>query len=163
MKRTLISAAVGVGLACVVFFSVDAVEQLRRAAYITELQAQSPASWIEVTDLTISDGRNRGGEVTEPKLTQTIWPHRLLQARVAVSNRNVDTGEPACVGGTVTFILEPGEPMTSTRPLSRIAGVDQCDWPVGVYRARFAWTLTEPETGVVKTLMMESGTFSVLP
>lgn len=163
VKRTLISAAVGVGMACIVFFSVDAVDQLRRTAYVAELQAQHPSSWLAITDLAVSDGQNRNGVITEPRLTQTLWPQRLIEARVAVSNRNVQSGEPACVGGTVTFILEPGEPMVSTRPLSRIAGVDHCDWPVGEYRGRFAWTLTDPETRVTKTILQESGSFRVLP
>lgn len=163
MKKTLISAAVGVGMACAVFFSVDGIEALRRAAYIAELQAQKPADWLAVTDLTVADGSNRNGVVTEPVVSQTIWPQRLMEARVAVSSRNVQTGEPVCVGGTVTFILEPGEAIASKRPLSRFAGVDHCDWPIGEYRSRFSWTLTDPETRVAKTMMHETGVFQVTP
>lgn len=163
MKKTLISAAVGVGLACAVFFSVEAIERFRQAAYIADLQAQVPSDWFEVTDLTVIDGRNRDGITLEPTVRQTIWPRRLVEARVAVSSRNVQSGEPVCVGGTVTFILEPGDPITTTRPLSRLAGVDHCDWPIGEYRSRFAWTITDPATRVVKTIMQESAVFSVRP
>ena len=63
----------------------------------------------------------------------------------------------------MTFILEPSEPVTYSRPLSRIAGVDHCDWPVGVYRSRFTWTLTDPESRVTKAVFQESDQFAVVP
>lgn len=157
MRRTLISAAIGVVLACAVFWSADLFDSLRRASDIAALQAQAADEWLGLTEVSIADGSNG----IEPVATWTIEPKRMLELRVAVSTRDIATGEPVCVGGTVTFIIEPAEPMTFSRPLSRIAGVDRCEWPVGVYRSRFTWTMTDPESRVSKTLFQESDQFAV--
>jgi hypothetical protein len=161
MRRTLISAAIGVLLSCVLFWSIDLFDNLRRAADVAALQAQASDEWLGLTEVTIADGSNRAGMVTEPVATWTVEPKRLLELRIAVSTRDIASGEPVCVGGTVTFILEPAVPMTFSRPLSRIAGVDHCDWPVGVYRSRFTWTMTDPASRVSKTLFQESDQFAV--
>jgi len=161
MRKLFLSAAIGVVLACAVFWLIDAFDNLKRAADIADLQAQASGEWLGLTEVSIADGSNIDGQVTEPVATWEIEPKRLLELRVAVSTRDIATGEPVCVGGTVTFIIEPSPPVTFSRPLSRIAGVDRCEWPVGVYRSRFTWTMTDPASRVVKTLFQESDQFAV--
>lgn len=161
MRKSLISAAVGVMLALVAVGLFDFVGNVRVASQIAALQAQEPDEWLELSQVVVSDGISSKG--LEPAVTWTIEPKRLLELRVAVTTRDVATGAPACIGGTVTFIIEPSEPTDFSRPLSRIAGVDHCDWPPGEYRSRFTWTMTDPATRVVKTIFQESETFRVLP
>ena len=152
MRRTLVSAAVGSALAVASFWAFDVYQGVRQAADIAELQAVAADEWLGLSDVAIADG----SPGVEPVATWTVKPKRVLEMRIAVNTRDVATGEPVCVGGTVTFILEPSEPVTYSRPLSRIAGVDHCDWPVGVYRSRFTWTLT-------KAVFQESDQFAVVP
>lgn len=163
MRRTLISAAVGVLLACGAFWLWSAVDTINRAAALADLQGQTADQWLSVSPMVIADGSNAPGHVVEPLVTWTIEAKRTLELRLAVSNRDMDGGDPVCIGGTVTFILQPSVPATFTRPLSRIAGVDRCDWPVGQYRSRVTWTMTDPESRVSKTLFQESAIFSVTP
>lgn len=163
MRKSLVSAAVGVVLALLVVGLFDFIGNVRAAADIAALQAQAADEWLGLTEVTIADGSNVHGRTTEPVATWTIEPKRTLELRVAVSTRDIATGEPVCVGGTVTFIIEPSPPTTFSRPLSRIAGVDRCDWPVGVYRSRFTWTMTDPASRVSKTLFQESDQFAVAP
>lgn len=146
MRRTLISAAIGVLLACGVFWSFDLFENLKRASEIAALQAQDAQEWLELSPVTIADGQS--ARAIEPLATWTVKPNRLLELRIAVNTRNIATGDPVCIGGTVTFIIEPSDEIKFTRPLSRIAGVDQCDWPPGAYRSRFTWTMTDPASRV---------------
>lgn len=158
MRRTLVSAAVGCALAAAAFWGFDVYQGVRQAADIAALQAMAADEWLGLSDVVIADG----GHSVEPMATWTVEPKRVLEMRIAVNTRDLATGEPVCVGGTVTFILEPSDPVTYSRPLSRIAGVDHCEWPVGVYRSRFTWTLTDPETRVTKAVFQESDQFAVL-
>jgi len=163
MRKMLLSAAIGVLLACGVYWLIDVFESVRRASDIAALQAQAADEWLGLTEVGLADGSNVAGLIVEPVATWTIEPKRVLELRVAVSTRDIATGEPVCAGGTVTFIIEPSPPTTFSRPLSRIAGVDRCDWPVGVYRSRFTWTMTDPASRVSKTLFQESDQFAVTP
>jgi len=157
----ILSAAIGVLLACGVYWLIDVFDNVKRASDIAALQAQVADEWLGLTDVSMSDGHSLNGQMIEPVATWTIEPKRVLELRVAVSTRDIATGEPVCVGGTVTFIIEPAEPKAFSRPLSRIAGVDRCEWPVGVYRSRFTWTMTDPASRVSKTLFQESDQFAV--
>lgn len=159
MRRTLVSAAVGAAMAYGVFFAMDVFEGLQRASTLARLQAQTPSEWLAVTDLMVADGA--AGH--EPVVSWVFEPKRQLELRVAVTTRDIETGDPVCVGGTVTFIVDPAPPVTFSRPLSRIAGVERCDWPVGDYRSRFSWVMTDPETRVSKSFLQESQVFSVRP
>ena len=159
MRKLILSAALGVLLACTVFWSFDFVEGLRQASDLAKLQSQEPDEWLTLSPVQISNGESAAS--IEPIVTWTIEPKRLLELRVAVNTRDVANGTPVCIGGTVTFIIEPADATTFTRPLSRIAGVDRCDWPPGEYRSRFTWTMTDPASRVVKTIFQESEPFSV--
>ena len=163
MRRTIISAAVGVGLACGVFWSAEFVENVQRAAHVAELQSQDASEWLLISPMRRVDGVNRGGVVTEPMAVWSAAPQRMLEVRVAITTRDMSTGEPVCVGGTNTVIAEPTKLMEYRRELSRLAGVNSCDWPVGQYRSRLTWTMTEPETRVAKTIFQETAPFRVLP
>ncbi len=160
VRRTLISAAVGALLAYTVFFAMDVFEGLQKASALADLQAQAPESWLSVTDLAIADGKVGG---PEPVVSWIFEPKRPLELRVAVTTRDMATGEPVCVGGTVTFLVQPAPPDSFSRPLSRIAGVERCDWPAGDYRSRFSGVMTDPATRVSKSFLQESQVFSVRP
>lgn len=159
MRRMLVSAAMGCGLAVFAFWAFDVYQGVKRAAEIAELQAMAADQWLGLSDVSIADGT--AGH--EPVATWTVEPKRVLEMRVAVNTRDVATGEAVCIGGTVTFILEQSDPKVYSKPLSRIAGVDHCEWPPGVYRSRFTWTLTDPVSRVTKALFQESDQFAVLP
>lgn len=154
---------IGFALALVVFWAGDLINSIRNAADIAALQAQAAEDWLGVSDVEIADGINRAGVTTEPVAKWTIEPKRPLELRIAVNTRDIETGEPNCLGGTVTVIVDPSEPTIVSRPLSRIAGVEKCDWPVGDYRSRFTWTMTDPASRVSKTIFQESEPFAVLP
>lgn len=163
MRRTLISAVLGFAFAGLVYYGVTFAQGLQTAAYVAQLQGQDVSAWLDVEDLQVHDGSNQAGVITEPTVDLNVLAKRQLEARIAISNRNVKTGEPVCVGGTLTVLLDAQRQINSTRPLSRLAGVDHCDWPVGTYRARIGWTLTDPSTRVVKTFVVESNPFNVAP
>lgn len=158
MRRTIISAAVGCALAGAAFWGFDVYQGVRQAADIASLQAMASEEWLGLSDVAISDG----SPGVEPIATWTVEAKRVIEMRIAVNTRDVATGEPVCVGGTITFILDPSEPTTYSRPLSRIAGVDHCEWPAGVYRSRFTWTLTDPDSRVTKAVFQESAQFAVM-
>ncbi|MGV8856248.1 MAG: hypothetical protein ACOH2L_16580 [Devosia sp.] len=158
MRRTLVSAAMGCALAVAAFWAFDVYQGVRQATEIAELQAVAADEWLGLSDVSIADG----SAGVEPIATWTVEPKRVLEMRIAVNTRDVATGDAVCIGGTVTFILEPSWPHTYSRPLSRIAGVDHCEWPPGVYRSRFTWTLTDPESRVTKALFQESDQFAVV-
>lgn len=162
MRRTLVSMVIGVVLACTVFWVMDGYNVLRRAADIAELQAQGASDWLEISPVQMTDGRVSPNPV-EPVATWTAEAKRLIEVRAAISTRDLRTGEPTCLGGTATVIAEISGPRTYSRALSRLAGVDRCDWPPGEYRSRITWTMTDPITRVVKTTFQETPPFKVLP
>jgi hypothetical protein len=159
MRKIITSAVVGAALAYGVFFAMDVLEGVQTARRLASLQAEAPSAWLSVTDLKVADGV--GGQ--EPSVSWIFEPKRQLELRIAVTTRDVETGEPVCVGGTITFIVEPAPPARFARTLSRIAGVERCEWPVGTYRARFSWSMTDPATRIAKSFVQESAEFRVRP
>ncbi len=162
MRRTLVSMAIGISLACSVFWVLDAVETIKRAAEIAELQAQAPADWLELSPMIIEDGK-AAPDAREPIAVWTAEAKRTIEVRAAVTTRNLATGDPICIGGTNTVITEPTPPRIYNRVLSRLAGVESCEWPAGEYRSRITWTITDPATRVSKTVIQETEPFNVLP
>ena len=158
MRRMIISAVVGGGLALGVMTGVDWIQNLRTAAAFAEMQQASPGDWLELSSIQVRDAVLPD----EPKLRVVSTPSMDLLIRVAVSPRETTTGNVVCSGGGPTVLYEGGIPVTVDTQLSRLAGLDSCQFPPGRYRVRLSFLMTEPGTQISKTLLVETEDLEVI-
>lgn len=158
MRRTIISAAIGIVCALLAFFLVDTGRNIITANKFAELQSQTPSEWLLLERLVVVPAITPG----EPKIGFTATPLHNLLMRLTISPRNNATGAVLCSGGGPTVLAPSGIPITINRAVSRIAGLDNCDWPPGLYRIRLTFSMTEPESQVTKVLLVETEDVEVL-
>lgn len=158
MRRTLISAAIGIAAALVVVVGIDATRNLTKAIQFAELQNQQPSDWLLLEKLSVLPA-----EVSEePRIKFTATPLQNLLVRLNVSPRNSETGAVVCSGGGHTRLYPLGIPVNVNAPISRLAGLDACVWEPGRYRIRLTFSMTEQETQVSKVLLVETEDVEVL-
>lgn len=138
--------------------AIDAYENVRKAARFAEMQEQAPSEWLELSRIQV-----RGATVPEePTLRFTGTPAMDMLIRVAISPREATTGNVICSGGGRTILYEGGIPVTVDARISSIAGLDACDFPVGRYRVRMSFLMTEPKSQISKTLLVETEDLEVI-
>lgn len=158
MRRTIISALVGGVLAAGVMTGMDVYENIRKAARFAEMQEQAPSDWLELSRIDV-----KGATVPEePTLRFVGTPAMDMLIRVAVSPREANTGDVVCSGGGRTILYEGGVPVTVDSRLSTLAGLDSCAFPVGRYRVRLSFLMTEPQSQITKTLLVETDDLEVI-
>ncbi|WEK04582.1 MAG: hypothetical protein P0Y65_20800 [Candidatus Devosia phytovorans] len=158
MRRTIISAVIGAGLAFGTITGLDAYANLQAAAAFGELQKDAPSDWLQLDDL-----QARGAVFPEqPTIRFVATPSRDLLIRMAISPRNADTGNVLCSGGGRTVLYERGVPITFDETVSQLTGLDSCDWPLGRYRVRMTFLMTEPKTQIAKSLLIETEDLEVV-
>ncbi|UXN74527.1 hypothetical protein N8D56_05135 [Devosia sp. A8/3-2] len=158
MRRTIISAVIGAGLAFGVMTAIDGYQNIRTAARFAEMQQASPSDWLELSSIQV-----RNSVVpAEPSLRFVGTSSMDLLIRLAVSPREADTGNVICSGGGRTTLFEEGIPVTFDARISSLAGLDSCDFPVGRYRVRLSFLMTEPGTQISKTLLVETEDLEVI-
>ncbi len=158
MRRTIISAVIGAGLAFAAMTAIDGYQNIRAAAAFGEMQQQAPSDWLQL------EGIEARGSVypDEPRLRFVGTPSRDLLIRMAISPRNAETGNVLCSGGGATVLYDAGIPVTFDSSVSRLAGLDSCDWPVGRYRVRMTFLMTEPKSQIAKSLLVETDDLEVI-
>ena len=152
MRRTLVSAAIGIVCALIAFFAIDMGRNIITANKCAQLQAQTPSEWLLLERLVVVPATIP----EEPRLGFTVTPLHTLLLRLTVSPRNTETGAVLCSGGGPTILAPGGVPIRVNQPISRLAGLDNCEWPPGVYRMRLSFSMTEPESQVTKVLLTET-------
>lgn len=158
MRRTIISAVIGAGLAFSLMTAIDGWQNIRTAAQFAEMQQASPSDWLELSSVQV-----KGTTLPdEPGLRLVGTPAMDLLIRLAVSPRDADTGNVICSGGGQTVLYEGGVPFTVNARLSALAGLDACQFPVGRYRVRLSFLMTEPGTQISKTLLVETEDLGVV-
>lgn len=151
MKRTIFGAVVG---AIVVFAGTTLYDQWR----ISSIQSQPAENWLHI-DLDIPDVA--GGQV--PMVVATYQVLRPVIIRTNISPRNLETGTPLCQGRITSTYDAASDIQKLNVPVSVLAGLDSCVWPVGRYSASITFTMTDLETNIqLKSLAMERE-FSVSP
>lgn len=158
MRRTLISAALGIVCALIAFFTIDLVRNIITANQFAALQAETPSEWLLLEKMVTMPAV----VPAEPRLGFTLTPLHDLLIRLTVSPRNNETGDVLCSGGGPTVLVPNGVPIKVLQPISRLAGLDNCDWAPGLYRIRLTFSMTEPESQVTKVLLVETEDVEVL-
>ena len=158
MRRTIISAVIGAGIAGATVFFVDTYRDIRTATQFAEAQKAAPSDWLLIEGFQAYGARSP----EEPRLQFVGTPSQNLLIRVAVSSRNSESGDVLCSGGGQTVLYEGGVPVTVNAPVSRLAGLDACEWPVGRYNVRLTFLMTEPDSRVAKTLLIETTDVEVI-
>lgn len=149
---------IGIVAAIVVFFAIDTYRDIQTASRFAQLQQESPSDWLELDGFGAQSTRYPG----EPSLAFVGTPSHDLLIRVAVSSRNADTGNVLCSGGGRAALFQAGVAVAVDAPVSRLAGLDACDWPVGRYKVRLTFLMTEPQSQVNKTLLVETDDVEVI-
>lgn len=158
MRRTIISAIIGAGLAAGLMTAIDGYQNIRAAARFAEMQQAAPSEWLELSAVSVKSSVLPD----EPGLKFVGTPSMNLLIRLAVSPRDADTGNVVCSGGGPTVLYERGIPIPVDARISRLAGLDACDFPPGRYRVRLSFLMTEPGTQITKTLLVETEDLEVV-
>lgn len=158
MRRTIISAVIGFGIAGAAIFSIDTYRDIQKATQFAEVQQAAPSDWLKLERFAAS------GAIypNEPTIRFIGTPVQDLLIRLAISSRDADTGNVLCSGGGQTVLYEGGVPVTVNAPISRLAGLDACNWPVGRYNVRLSFLMVDPASQVTKTLLMETNDLEVV-
>lgn len=158
MRRTIISAVIGFGIAGAAIFTIDTWRDIQRASRFATLQEAAPSEWLRLEDFEATGAVSPN----EPIVRFIGTPAQNLLIRLAISSRNSDTGNVLCSGGSQTVLYEAGVPVTVNAPVSRLAGLDACEWPVGRYTVRVTFLMTEPQSQIAKTLLVETNDIEVI-
>lgn len=158
MRRTLISAVLGIVCALLAFFVIDMARNIITANKFAALQAEVPSEWLLLEKMVTVPAVTPA----EPRIGFTLTPLHNLLLRLTVSPRNNETGDVLCSGGSPTVLVPSGTPIKVLQPISQLAGLDGCDWPPGLYRIRLSFSMTEPESQVTKVLLVETEDVEVL-
>lgn len=158
MRRTIISVVIGAGLAFGVMTALDAFQNIRVAAQFAALQQASPSDWLELSSIQVKNAVLPN----DPSVRFTGTPAMDMLIRLAVSPREADTGNVVCSGGGQTILYEGGIPVSVDARISSLAGLDTCDFPVGRYRVRLSFLMTESGSQISKTLLVETEDLEVI-
>lgn len=158
MRKIIISAICGGALAGVTIFAVDVVRDLHAASRFTEMQQKSPSEWLLMEGFAVREAIYPD----EPRVEFVGTPAHDMLVRVAVSSRNADNGNVLCSGGGPTVLYPAGVPVSVSANVSKLAGLEGCDWPVGRYRLRLTFTMIEPNSQITKTLLLETEDVEVI-
>lgn len=158
MRRTIISAIIGAGLAMLVTSAIDTYLNIRTAARFAELQQAAPSDWLDLSPIEV-----RGAiSPDEPSLRFVGTPAMDLLIRLAISPQDADTGAVVCSGGGRATLYEGGISVPVDSRLSSLAGLESCQFPPGRYKVRLSFFMVEPDTQVSKTLMVETQDVEVI-
>lgn len=157
MRKMLVSAAVGVAFAVIVSSLISIWLDIIQASRFTTIQQEEPETWLLIEDLRATDTV----EPNQPTIRLVGTPSRDLLIRTSVSARNVETGEVRCSGSGATVLYVGGVAVAVASPLSRLAGLESCEFPEGRYRVRITFRMTEPDSQVTKTLLVETEDINV--
>ncbi|WP_172123241.1 hypothetical protein [Devosia sp. 919] len=158
MRRTIISAVCGVALAGAVIFTADFIRDLQAASRFASIQQQAPSEWLMIEGFAAREAVYPA----EPRIHFVGTPTHDMLVRVAVSSRNADDGNVLCSGGGATVLYPAGIPVSVSTEVSTLAGLDDCDWPIGRYRLRLTFTMTEQTSQITKTLLLETEDVEVI-
>ena len=152
MRRTIISAVVGVTLGIVAFTGIDTVRNLIAASQFGAIQSEVPSQWLLLEELDVLPSVAPDG----PNLSFTATPFHDLLVRLTVSPRNVETGAVLCSGGGPTTLYHSGVAINVKSSIAGLAGLDNCTWPAGLYRMRLTFSMTEPDSQISKVMLVET-------
>lgn len=150
MRRVIIGAAIGAVVTWVSFTFWDGYQ-------VTRVLSLPIENWI---DISAAEAVGVPPE-DEPAIHIAFTLMRPITMRVSISNKDQQTGNEHCSGGTGTLTFDVGVLIEDNYNIRSIAGIEQCDWPPGIYTSRLTWILTDIMTGVQRTHILDLNSFEV--
>lgn len=152
MRKTLIGFIVGGLIVAGANTAFNWWNDLEIAKRTAELQSADPKDWLDIQKFTV-DGVPPGEVPTAHITFEVLKP---VAARTTISPRNLETGESVCDGRVSALYDEPRPPRSINTPISTLAGLQSCDFPVGNYTMSVTIVPTDLGTNVqLKPIVLE--------